>query len=154
MSDELSHHGVKGMKWGVRRSQAALDRAAGRRATKEVRRQVKQDNKTLRKNNRVSFRSSTRKTRQENLSKLEKDVIERAKNPEYVKAAERYNRVQLGKKIVTVAAGVALSKAVPALATGAYSAPAKPSAPTQKALSSSASVLVATLNKKTNTWTT
>jgi len=30
----LEHYGVKGMKWGVRRSQAALDRAAGRRTAK------------------------------------------------------------------------------------------------------------------------
>ena len=28
--DELLHYGVKGMRWGVRRSQAELDRAAGR----------------------------------------------------------------------------------------------------------------------------
>lgn len=36
MTDEefLQHYGVKGMKWGVRRSQAELDRAAGRRSSR------------------------------------------------------------------------------------------------------------------------
>lgn len=29
--DDIEHYGVKGMKWGVRRSQASLDRAAGRK---------------------------------------------------------------------------------------------------------------------------
>lgn len=32
---ELKHYGVKGMRWGVRRSQAALDRAAGRSKEKK-----------------------------------------------------------------------------------------------------------------------
>lgn len=35
MSDAvLQHYGVKGMKWGVRRSQAQLDRKAGRKPSK------------------------------------------------------------------------------------------------------------------------
>lgn len=34
IDDELKHYGVKGMKWGVRRSQRELDRAAGRRERK------------------------------------------------------------------------------------------------------------------------
>lgn len=33
----LAHHGVKGMKWGVRRSQVELDRLAGRRESKKAR---------------------------------------------------------------------------------------------------------------------
>ena len=34
IDDVLEHYGVKGMRWGVRRSQAELDRAAGRRISK------------------------------------------------------------------------------------------------------------------------
>lgn len=30
MMNELYHHGIKGMKWGVRRTKKQLDRAAGR----------------------------------------------------------------------------------------------------------------------------
>lgn len=33
--NELSHYGIKGMKWGVRRSQATLDRLAGRTPSKK-----------------------------------------------------------------------------------------------------------------------
>lgn len=33
--NELKHYGILGMKWGVRRTQEALDRLAGRRARSE-----------------------------------------------------------------------------------------------------------------------
>ena len=32
--DDIEHYGVPGMKWGVRRSQASLDRSAGRKAAR------------------------------------------------------------------------------------------------------------------------
>lgn len=46
VSEFLEHYGVKGMRWGVRRSQAQLDRAAGRKEEKtkkqeEVKKQAK-----------------------------------------------------------------------------------------------------------------
>lgn len=44
----LYHYGVKGMKWGVRRSQAALDRAAGRKARRETKRRAKRRTKEYR----------------------------------------------------------------------------------------------------------
>lgn len=34
LDDILAHYGIKGMRWGVRRSRAELDRAAGRRVAK------------------------------------------------------------------------------------------------------------------------
>lgn len=61
----LEHHGVKGMKWGVRRDQALLDRIAGRR-TKAVggtREQRKAANKQAKEDWKNYKSSTTRKER-------------------------------------------------------------------------------------------
>lgn len=39
---EISHHGIKGMKWGIRRSESQLARAHGNQADKAVKEQRKQ----------------------------------------------------------------------------------------------------------------
>lgn len=41
VDDFLMHYGVKGMKWGVTRSQASLDRAAGRAEKKAAKKEAK-----------------------------------------------------------------------------------------------------------------
>lgn len=67
VEDFLEHYGVKGMKWGVRRDQALLDRIAGRRnrAVGGTRQERKAANKKA-KQDWKDYKSST--TRQERRS--------------------------------------------------------------------------------------
>lgn len=55
ISSFLEHHDVKGMRWGVRRSQSQLDRAAGRKAEKKEAKEKKRAERQTRTN------TSTRK---------------------------------------------------------------------------------------------
>lgn len=57
-SNELAHHGVKGMKWGVRRSQESLDRLAGRvKKEEENRASIKKEKGVLSK----QYRNASKK---------------------------------------------------------------------------------------------
>lgn len=44
----IAHHGIKGMKWGVRRTKAQLERAANRKADRQRKKQMRQDVKNRR----------------------------------------------------------------------------------------------------------
>ena len=67
--EDLAHYGIKGMKWGVRRSQKELDRLAGR--TTKHKKDVRKYNKRRRKEadkglkEAKDFRNQIRKTRHE-----------------------------------------------------------------------------------------
>jgi len=75
----LIHHGVKGMKWGVRRSQAQLDRAAGRSSdSREASRLKKKPLSSL--SNKELKSLNERMNLEQNYKRLNPSTVARGKN--------------------------------------------------------------------------
>jgi len=126
LDEALEHYGVKGMKWGVRRSQAQLDRAAGRKRTTVKERVAKSKAKTAetkdararvaskerqlnRQVDRVNLAEAGKKQADEYL-KLEKMSVDFLKDPDRSTAL----RLTTGEK-----AAMAAIAAVPGIGTAA-----------------------------------
>lgn len=98
VDDALAHYGVKGMKWGVRRDQAILDRISGRRTkavggTREDRKKLTSDaNKKYKE-----YKDST--TRKERKADRKQAIAERASwlVDEAMKNPERMIHVSMGQ---------------------------------------------------------
>ena len=89
LEDVLEHYGVKGMKWGVRRSQAALDRAAGRTPRKTNRQARKDAQESARAKMYYGDGAGTRR-------KLIRETVDSRskKDPKYKEAFERHSQAQ------------------------------------------------------------
>ena len=105
--DSITHYGVKGMKWGVRRTQAQLDRSAGRRAQKK---DAKRARKTSNAQNSKSAKRAEAKTLSNdelrsriNRLQMEKQYSELASSPAVKSGAQKVGGLMLqeGAKIVS-----------------------------------------------------
>lgn len=109
-SMDLAHHGVKGMKWGVRRSRSQLGHPVSRKRSKTIspERQARLDRKNALKNRRTM---STEELK-ERIARLESEKRLRELTQEDLypgRKAVNEALVSIGKKVVTTAAaGAAL----------------------------------------------
>ena len=84
--DDLQHYGVKGMRWGVRRSQAELDRAAGRTPRKS--------RKEKRADKKAASSSSDAQAASAALKKAKKNGVQSLSNQELQTLNARLNLEQ------------------------------------------------------------
>lgn len=99
IDDVLEHYGIKGMKWGVRRSDEQLARARGRRKTKEVSPDAERAKESFKK---------ARKGGPQALSNKELQELNKRLNLEqqYSRLTEKPSRLKRGEQMVKTVIGV------------------------------------------------
>ena len=104
--DSFKHYGVKGMKWGVRRSQAQLDAAAKRRSDKnekkatkknrkKAQRQVSQQNSPAAKNQEAKSLSDNELRQRINRLQMERQYTQLTSSPQTKTGARKVGDILL-----------------------------------------------------------
>lgn len=113
----LSHHGVKGMKWGIRRTPAQLARARGRTTTKETKSETEPAAPKKK-----SLSEMSDEELQRTVNRLNLEVRYRQLNPEKVSAGKRFVDKVMKDVVVPAATEVAKNALKNALQSAVNSA--------------------------------
>lgn len=117
--EDIKHYGVKGMKWGVRRSQASLDRAAGRKPSRPKNRTSSKERKVAKAKdtNTKSGRKSASSNRRSLSDSDVTDLIKRLENEKKLKSLIDQD-VSPGRTFAKTVMSDAGKRALTTIATG------------------------------------
>ena len=119
MSNQLTHYGVKGMKWGVRRSEAQLARARGKKIPTEEDRRKTEMRRDVKNRRTMSTTDLKNKIERLKMQKQLKDLTEEDLSPG--KSFAKKVLSASGQKVVTSIVTGATLYAVKSYMTGEFS---------------------------------
>ena len=88
--NELYHHGIKGMKWGVRRTPAQLGHETGKIDLQKAKKKVEAANTIVNESQNINRKVSSRKQK-----KMQKQQVQNAKTMTDQELKERVNRLNM-----------------------------------------------------------
>ena len=88
--NELYHHGIKGMKWGVRRTPAQLGHETGKIDLQKTKKKVEAANTIVNESQNINQKVSSRKQK-----KMQKQQVQNAKTMTDQELRERVNRLNM-----------------------------------------------------------
>ena len=97
--NELYHHGIKGMKWGVRRTPAQLGHDTGGVDLQKAKKKVEAANTIVNESQNINRKVSSRKQR-----KIQKQQVQNAKAMTDQELRERVNRLNMEQQYARLSA--------------------------------------------------